>query len=99
MRVRHDDFDKIRRLAGDAKTVAQLISDSDNVKNPPNAAFFLKIILDNFEDPEYVGRLHALLKTLNSIKSESAQNKSGSVTVGGSISPGSVIVTGNGNTF
>jgi septum formation inhibitor MinC len=97
MKIAPEGLVLIKCLASDARTVAKFILDGDNVKNPPNAAFYLGQILKDFRNPEYVKQLNTLLATLESGKNTQARAETGSVTVHGSISPGSVIVTGNGN--
>jgi hypothetical protein len=98
MKISESDFATIKTLAGDAKMVVTLIGDRNNVRNPANAAFFLKKILSNLEDPEYIEQLREVLKTLKSAGDLPMMHKGGgNVFVGGSVSPGTVIVTGNGN--
>lgn len=97
MRINYQDLEKIKRLAGDAKTVSALIGDANNVGVPANAAFFLKKILDNFDNPAYVKQLRILLKTLESASDSPISAGKGSVFIGGSVEPGTTIITGNGN--
>jgi hypothetical protein len=97
MKISESDFATIKTLAGDAKMVVTLIGDRKNVRNPANAAFFLNKILSNLEDPEYIEQLREVLKNLKYAGDLPMMHKGGNVFIGGSVSPGTVIVTGNGN--